>query len=317
MRIFILFVTLWAMEVNSYRTGDCYECRTKEYIRIKRGKYFSNPPTKFYDRPPYSPSIKGPFSYTPPPGYTPNDIGPPHPAPSRRRPYKVSKRPDEGLGDEDIHNIIKYLSNKDLNKLIELAMESKRYTGAYQRAEATLTEDVNNGNNERETTKYFMEGHSNTEKYNFENNRNINHFTNSHQVPEYKPNIDPKDLSWQEQVSFLDAYIQKELNEGSQEKNNMYTGSETMQRGQLPNTSNLQNNDFVASFTNNIPNVVKVATSYDIKNFADLPLMNNENSKLDTVNSYEVPHYTVSIEYQKELRTKFTWTSNNLPNLPK
>ncbi|CAG9562324.1 unnamed protein product [Danaus chrysippus] len=296
------------MEVNSYRTGDCYECRTKEYIRIKRGKYFSNPPSKFYDRPPYSPSIKGPFSYTPPPGNTPNDIGPPHHSPARRRPYKVSKRPDEGLGEEDIHNIIKYLSNKDLNKLIEIAMESKRYTGSNQQAESTLNEDVNNRNNEHENTKYFMGGLTNTEKYvpySFQNNRNTNYFTNSHQVPEYKPNMEPKDSFWQEQVSFLDTYIQKELNEKTQEKINMYTDSETMNREQLPNTSDLHNHDFDASFTNNIPNVIKVASSYDIKNFANLPLMNNENSKLDTVNSYEVPHYTVSIEYQTELRNKF------------
>lgn len=89
------------------------------HIRVKRGKYYSYP-QRFYRRPPMTHLTKGAFSYTPPPGYMMDeeDAYPGRP--------KVSRKPNDGLGDEDISNIVKYLSKQDLDKIVEIAAEKDR-----------------------------------------------------------------------------------------------------------------------------------------------------------------------------------------------
>lgn len=73
--------------------------------------------------------IKGVFSYTPPPFMQDDEA--PYPG---NRPYKVSKRPTkEGLGDDDISNIVKNLSKQDLDKILEFASEKDKY--AYKNKE--------------------------------------------------------------------------------------------------------------------------------------------------------------------------------------
>ncbi|XP_063381828.1 uncharacterized protein LOC134668277 [Cydia fagiglandana] len=97
------------------------------HIRVKRGKYYSYP-SRFYRRPPNSYPVKGAFSITPPPGYIVDDEEPPYPGrPHDPRPKVSSKRPNDGLRDEDTNNIIKYLSKQDLDKLIDMASERERY----------------------------------------------------------------------------------------------------------------------------------------------------------------------------------------------
>ncbi|XP_063362778.1 uncharacterized protein LOC134651609 [Cydia amplana] len=98
------------------------------HIRVKRGKYYSYP-SRFYRRPPNSYPVKGAFSITPPPGYMMDDDEPPYPGrPHDPRPkVSSSKRPSDGLRDEDINNIVKYLSKQDLDKLIDMASEKERF----------------------------------------------------------------------------------------------------------------------------------------------------------------------------------------------
>ncbi|KAI5637634.1 hypothetical protein NE865_09617 [Phthorimaea operculella] len=90
---------------------------------IKRPpKYFSYP-SRFYRKPPPPYVVKGAFSYTPPPNYMQDD--------EHYRP-KVSKKPiNDGLGDEDISNLVKHLTKKDLDKIVEFAGVS-RYAEKYR-----------------------------------------------------------------------------------------------------------------------------------------------------------------------------------------
>lgn len=92
-------------------------------------------------------------------------------------------------------------------------------------------------------------------------------------------------------------------NFGNPQGTNVYPGSsdsdftETNEEEKLPPPTNMREVDYDASFTNNVPTVVKAETdsdSYQVESFGDLPLM-NYNSKLHSVSSYHVPHYTVSI----------------------
>lgn len=96
----------------------CYS-QYRPYRRIKRGKYYSSPPQRFYSRPPFSFPVGGTFPYTPPSNY--KDDEPPYPG---SRP-KVSKPPtNDGLGDEDINNLMKYLSKQDLDKILDYTKTS-------------------------------------------------------------------------------------------------------------------------------------------------------------------------------------------------
>lgn len=86
-------------------------------IRAKRAKYYSSPPMRFYRKPPNTYPIKGPFSYTPPPNYKEHEDT----YPGIFRP-KVSKpHTNDGLGEEDLRNIVKYLSKQDVDKIIQMA----------------------------------------------------------------------------------------------------------------------------------------------------------------------------------------------------
>ncbi|CAH1636651.1 unnamed protein product [Spodoptera littoralis] len=68
----------------------------------------------------------------------------------------------------------------------------------------------------------------------------------------------------------------------------------TTEEETLPPPINMREVDFDVSYTNNVPTVVQAdSTSYEVENFGDLPLM-NYNSKLHSVSSYHVPHYTVT-----------------------
>lgn len=70
---------------------------------------------------------------------------------------------------------------------------------------------------------------------------------------------------------------------------------ETNEEEKLPPPTNMRHEDYDVSYTNNVPTIVKAdSDSYQVESFGDLPLM-NYNSKLHSVSSYHVPHYTVSI----------------------
>lgn len=310
------------------------------YTRIKRVKY-SNPPLRLYSRPPASFPSKGPFSYTPPPSYMMDNDDPPYPGnpyPVNSRP-KVSKRPiNEGLGEEDLQNFVKYLSKQDLDKILE-------YTGHNRDSERT-----------RDPYEKQIDHRPTTDEY-----RNI---YNSIQDPEssQKPkedeskmfsaivheiDLDPKFSSYPEKNPSIyrpkndETDYQAKLNDFEKKKSSnnfinpsnyvtdptplsFYTSSpsqynnalldtqESMQsqitysgapsngvskdlpEELLPRPVNLRDEADIydVSHSNNVHTVVK-ADSYKLENFGSLPLM-NYNSKLDTLSSYHVPHYTVS-----------------------
>ncbi|XP_022827902.1 extensin-1-like [Spodoptera litura] len=87
----VLFVTFSVLCVVHSQSDD--GCRhSRSYTRVKRGKYFPGPPLRFYNRPPMTFPIKGPFSYTPPPFM--QDDEPPYPG---SRPYKVTQSKSQSL----------------------------------------------------------------------------------------------------------------------------------------------------------------------------------------------------------------------------
>lgn len=287
--------------------SDCEGCRN-DYRRIKRAKYYQSPPFKFYNRPPFNPPIRGPFSYTPPPGYTANDVGSPN-SPPNLRPYKVSKQPvNEGLGDEDINNLVKYLSKKDLDKIIEFANVKQKHESQREpivnNYEYSVPDDMSSSN-------FFK-------NQDFGKDKIVNiQSSKSHEI-KYTPDDNPTRYSFNsqlygpvesgqsqipfinaseqnEQFSFLDTYIQKEIKDMTINKSYIYTDSSIMQEESLPRPVNLRDTEYEISFTNNVPSVAKPESSYKLENFADLPLMDYQDSKLYSVNSYSVPHYSVSI----------------------
>ncbi|XP_061713915.1 uncharacterized protein LOC133522584 [Cydia pomonella] len=144
----IISVTVLLTILSSVFSEDAFLNETI-HIRVKRGKYYSYP-SRFYRRPPNSYPVKGAFSITPPPGYMMDDDEPPYPGrPHDPRPkVSSSKRPNDGLRDEDINNIVKYLSKQDLDKLIDVASEKERFREniverrPYKRDESRVIKDT-------------------------------------------------------------------------------------------------------------------------------------------------------------------------------
>ncbi|KOB65404.1 Uncharacterized protein OBRU01_22801 [Operophtera brumata] len=319
------------------------------YTRIKRVKY-SNPPQRFYSRPPVSFPNKGVFSYTPPPNYMmDNDEPPPYPGnpyPGSSRP-KVSKRPtNEGLGEKDLQNFVKYLSKQDLDKILEFAgqnRDSERYRDPYEKHldyRSTTDEYKSIYNSIQGPEKYSPKPKEDDSKifsalvqeidldpkFNPHQQKKPNEYNNNiatyddprtsdpNPYQDKKPNenysnlgnfvTDPTPLSafytdpsnhtnnapldTQESMQSQIAYT------NTQNNGALFTDSKVMPEENLPKPLNLRDEqDFDVSFTNNVPTVVKADPSYKLENFGDLPLM-NYNSKLDTLSSYHVPHYTVT-----------------------
>lgn len=87
------------------------------------------------------------------------------------------------------------------------------------------------------------------------------------------------------------------FNEMITKDGHIFTDSSMIKEEELPRPVNLREEEQALSYTNNVPTVVEADSNYEVKNFGDLPLMNYQNSKLHTVSSYNVPHYTVSNIY--------------------
>lgn len=358
--------------------------RTNDYWRIKRAKYY--PPLRFY-RPtrmvPYGPA-KGLFSYTPAPNYMMDDDK----QSSSFRPPNVkgkSKRPTISMSEEDINNIVKFMSQKDLDKLIEMA-EKEKYIDKYKIPEYNESEreipkpgsDIYKADvQEMDADNFnpFSYGDSNhnyakestqsriiyrkppnkeylSQQLNYQGiNPDINYMKdsskimyansesptpdkliNSQDIIDYEMNVRNadymKDISTQFTYSNLpniengllktkyknlednQSYIQHtglDMNEVKEDFNlaynfnemitkdgHIFTDDSILQDEELPKPLNLREEEQVISHTKNVPRVVKADSSYEVKNFGDLPLMNYHNSKLESVSSYHVPHYTVS-----------------------
>ncbi|CAG9787967.1 unnamed protein product [Diatraea saccharalis] len=344
--VLVLCVVIYVKSDESY--GRNYEM--PEYVRIKRAKYYSNPPMRFYKRPPIPHVVKGIFSYTPPPHLSEDDS----PHPGNFRPNKVNKRPpppNDGLGDEDIHNLVKNLSKQDLDKIINFAGEKYREPpfqkyNSPQNTIVTAEDDYNvykptlrdlETNQKLSPSKPYVSS-------NIESSQNVEHISSSNIAkpvstkiehsepfnfisPHASSYIEPQKqdndavqiflphklrntnsnhqdisgvaLETQEsinnnQFSFVDSYIQQELNNVAtrQVVGNDIEPKKPVQEEELPKPINLREDyDFEVSNTDNVPRVVK-ASSYKVENFGELPLM-NYNSKLHTVSSYHVPHYSV------------------------
>ncbi|CAG4928881.1 unnamed protein product [Colias eurytheme] len=297
----MLFKLILVLCVIQTCLSRCDECNN-DYTRIKRAKYYSNPPPRFYRKPPMSYPIRGPFSYTPPPGYMDDgdkNSGPP-------APYKVSK-PKEGLGDEDFQNLIKYLSKQDLDRIVELAGEKLRHTERFP----SPNEQKNmfkNSELDFDPSKLIPFTNDDHKPSNIEYSNPPNYVQirpgSSPDNNQVNPYLEPEESK---QISYLNGHIQKELNKVEYQQvaqkgrdDVIFTDSESMKEEQLPRPQNLREEiDYEASYTNNVPSIVQ-AQSYKLENFADLPLMNYDHSKLETVNSYSVPHYTVTSSRNQE-----------------
>lgn len=308
------------IQTKSVTNGShCDNCSPQEYTRIKRAKYYG--PQKFYRRPPTNYPTKGAFSYTPPPGYMDDEDK--HPS---FRPKVSKKRTTDGLGDEDINNLVKYLTKKDLDKIIEFAGEKGKYSDREHEMEYRQTykrpeyngqdedgEKFLNGpyiNEQKNTQRYALRDHPNVQH---QGNPNLNYINDATQPRILNSNpqdvLNPGPVVYQNeapnpriiysnppgipplqtpgQISFLNQNA-----EGS-----IFTDSSVMKEETLPKPSNLRD-DYEISYTNNVEKVVKSeSSSYKVEDFGELPLMNYYDSKLHSVSSYNVPHYTVSIIY--------------------
>ncbi|CAG5002576.1 unnamed protein product [Parnassius apollo] len=318
MRIIILFVLTCVFNGALCAKLPCNECRSAmKNVRIKRAKYYSSP-QRFYKRPPMGHPVYGAFSYTPPPGYMMDDE---EQIPSSQRPTKFSKRPsDDGLKQEDLKNLIKYLSKKDLDKIVEFAMEKEKYRDTYFEKTRDFKKQVhtnNEGNfkDANDEKRFSLDGpyinpngykHSNME---FQNS-NIKYTPQPKPIRESESDLEnraeavkmyftspsePQETIQNQQFAVVDAFIQQEFNGmGNERSQNIFTDSKVMEEEYLPTPLNLRPEDYDASFTNNIPTFIKAdSSSYKLENFGSLPLM-NYNSKLHSVSSYSVPHYTVT-----------------------
>lgn len=322
------------------------------YTRIKRVKY-SSPPQRFYSRPPVSFPNKGVFSYTPPPSYMMDNDEPPsypgNPYPGNSHP-KVSKRPtNEGLGEEDLQNFVKYLTKQDLDKILEFAgnnRDSERSKDSYEKHfeyRPTTDEYKSIYNSIQDPEKYSPKPKEDESKVFSALVKEINLDPKFNSYQQKKPNNEYNDNAANEYVNdprTLDPnpYQEKKRNENydnlgnfvtdptplsafytdssnhinnapldtqesmqsqiaysnTQNNGGLFADSKVMPEENLPRPLNLRDDpDFDVSYTNNVPTIVKADPSYKVENFGDLPLM-NYNSKLDTLSSYHVPHYTVS-----------------------
>lgn len=384
----IIFLTLALctiiVSINCERFNDCTNCRPTDYVKGKGAKYYSNSPQRFYRRPPMIQAVKGIFSYTPPPNYMKdnNDQSSPF------RPSKVSKRREEGMPDEDINNIIKYMSKKDLDKLVEMA-EKEKYIDKFKNPERNERDErtkpgsdiymadvqeieADNFNphlyddrrhnyvkESTETKLIYMKPPTTNKEYrrqqsNFDYqgiNPNINYvrdsskvmypnpesqrpnkFTNLEDLIDYGinapnsnnmkgsstkinypniPNIQygPIRTTYTNLGNYpslvhntgldmneINQYFNfvQNFNDLATKDGHIFTDSSIMKEEELPRPVNLREEEYVVSHTMDVPTVVEADSSYDVENFGELPLMNYENSKLNSVSSYNVPHYTVS-----------------------
>ncbi|XP_075975073.1 uncharacterized protein LOC142975853 [Anticarsia gemmatalis] len=351
----VIFVTLSVLCVSS--EIDQSRKHLSQYTRVKRGKYYSSPPLRFYNRPPMAIPIKGPFSYTPPPFVSDDDA--PYPG---SRPYKVSKRPalpNDGLADDDITNIVQHLSKQDLDKILEFAQEKhqnhNKYrdvhnTNEYSRPFKMESKILYKGNTHakyEELPHYKEESFINyvtqtpyvkstrdehprrpadhedtpsqSQWFNIDNTEHkrepigFESFSPSHSLMNSEVPIDFTVSNSHIKEPFLKVFAAQEspLNQAGVEslspklayenlngpvslpiaKNPYFVDSDEEEK--LPRPVNMRAEDFVGSFTQNVPKVAALASSYDIESFGDLPLM-DYSSKLHDVSSYHVPHYTVT-----------------------
>ncbi|KPJ16176.1 hypothetical protein RR48_08181 [Papilio machaon] len=328
MRLIIVFIlTCCAVGILC----DNPPCDTKssmpEIIRVKRAKYYSSPPQRFYKRPPLSHPTHGAFSYTPPPNHMMDDEGQP---PPNHRPNKYSRRPtNEGLGDEDINNLLKYLSKKDLDKIVEHTLAKDKFKKgydkpldfpkpAYNEVKDEAFEDGNrfslNGPYIKDNGDYAPTKENPSYNENYSESRPIV-VPDNQQIAgnsQFYSSAPSEGMMSNQQFAVVDGYMQQAINGlGSQSGLNIFTHGKVMQEEQLPIPSNLRYEDHFASFTNNDPAVVKADTSsYKVESFGSLPLMNYD-SKLHTVSSYKVPHYTVTSNQNQSTAPQQQSSSSN------
>ncbi|XP_068617402.1 uncharacterized protein [Battus philenor] len=262
----------------------CYSDGTSENVRVKRAKYYSNPPQRFYRRPPTRYQNYESFSYTPSSNYGGNTAN-----------YRPYNRPFNGGVEPDIKNLIKSLSKNELNQIVEYAKNKDKYKrGQYNKYNGYthINEDTNS--NRFSLNVPYVKQSTVTTKYQ-------NSYTGPEIIPsrvteikEIKPgqysfNNQQNDETSNQQLSIIDGYIEQAMGDDA----NLYTDSDVMDDEQLPSPVNLRQEDFTGSYSDNVPALEAVPGSYDVESFGELPLM-NYNSKLHSGNSYSVPHYTVT-----------------------
>ncbi|XP_050678680.1 uncharacterized protein LOC126974959 [Leptidea sinapis] len=303
-------------------------------VRVKRGKY-SNSPQRFYNQPPPVYRTRGPFNenshYSRPPrpykvssyeGIPYDDYRGSENAyrPSSRNKYpemmneeypasKDSSRNEE-ITDEDLSNIVRNLSKKDLDKIFEMASqgENKNFEEYHPNYSEIIPQEfeeikpfISNAHNfEFKEAINYLPGHiSGGDENNLLHNDIQNTFVDTDESNQY---------------SFIDSFIQQDLGQSEHNSNNnMYSEdsitpqnnqgviySDNSQEEILPKPDNLRE-DFVGAHTKIVPSILRAESMYQLENIANLPLMNYENSKLESVNSYRVPHYTVTSSTRNQL----------------
>lgn len=292
------------MCVVQMKSDNCENLQ--ENLRMKRSKYYHYP-QRFYRPPPHAYPIKGPYSYTPPPNYTVDE----RPA-TLSRPPKVSR--PEGLGDDDISNLVKYLSKTDLDKIIEFAGEKEsEYRPSYKRPKVRVQEIddekfslngpfLNPVRPELNEQSYVRDIHSNPERTSYDSNSNVNYINDDSQPkliysrPPDTENYNPTYLNSPLEPQETRVSYQLSNSPNVYQSNNVVKDTYMDKEEQLPKPVNLREyEEYQVSFTNNVPSVVKADSSYKLENFGELPVMNYQNSKLHSVSSYNVPQYTVSM----------------------
>ncbi|CAH0683353.1 unnamed protein product [Spodoptera exigua] len=296
------------------------------------------------------------------------DDEPPYPG---SRPYKVSKRPtNDGLGDDDINNLVKNLSKQDLDKIIEFAYEKDKHSDRNKDMEYEYNRPHKRENSHKPppyAKDYYNTKYSQEKPFEMDFKKYVTYVTEATPVKymsqddirsSYHVDIEPNQVSFHgsqddtpppskvysaqddEQTRFkeLRPDVSTQTKFGPQFDRPSFTPqsatfpfktygpqedmiptsnvdgvqkfeslpptpypsptpsdfSETTEEETLPPPINMREVDFDVSYTNNVPTVVKAdSTSYEVENFGDLPLM-NYNSKLHSVSSYHVPHYTIT-----------------------
>lgn len=258
------------------RTG--YYCQNCPHVRVKRAKYYSSPYMRY--RKTYKPEFpKGYYSYTPPPNYLSND-GPQIDNDAPPKQFHV-KRQKSNLNDDDINNLFKNLSKEDIDKILEFANGKDSPTPNLYPSEQALYY----------ATSVTTERAMNIEFYSADEAS-----MNSHQQYNGQAYIQ------QPQTTLATMPYAGDINNVFSDPNQngfqtLFTDEKIMKEEELPKPLNLREEDnYDISYTKHKPVYAKPPSqgSYKLENFGRLPL-SDHSSKLTSVSSYNVPHYSVSI----------------------
>lgn len=247
-------------------SDKCIQCNIPK-IRVKRAKYFQSPSIRYFKRPNFPPNY---FSYTPPPNFLMNDEEQTR-GPNKMYPNKKSNT--QNLNDEDINNLVKNLSKGDLDRILEFA-------GDLKQKESYL--------------------HSNIRvNYEDQTQNNVNSISDDSTV--YREQFNQQNYINAPYASNINDGFNKMMPDNTIAPPVLFTDNRNTMEEILPKPVNLREeprfmNDYQILNSKKVPVAVAPTDSYKVENFGALPL-SGHNSKLSSVSSYHVPHYTVRYKF--------------------